>query len=124
MDGSLYYASLELTCYQDGFVGTSDGWLISEDRYTFRFFIEEFEGAAEVFDKDSNKPTRSWPRPIQLPKLEKQTDNFYNSQFYKDWIFRVPKSWTILPGERVLTSEDRKEIFYPNGIKEDMSSYG
>ena len=70
-DGSLYYATLQLTCYPDGFVATADGWVISEFKYTFSFFISEFDGATEVKDKDGLSLKRAWPRPIQLPKLEK-----------------------------------------------------
>ena len=50
--------------------------------------------------------------------MQKQTEDFYASQFYKDWAFRMPEGWILLRGERVVSSEGA--IYYPNGIKEEM----
>ena len=49
-------------------------------------------------------------------RLERQTEDFYNSQFYKDWVFQMPRDWTILPGNRVISQKG--DVFFPNGIME------
>ena len=112
-DGSLYASNLGISCREAGYISMPDGFLVSSEKYTFTGFIKKYQDMLEYVPEHGG---RSWPRPQETMRLKKQTEDFYNSQFYKDWVFQMPRDWTVLPGNRVIS--DRGVVFFPNGIME------
>ena len=47
-------------------------------------------------------------------------ENAYSEDFFKDWIFQLPKDWTLLPDGRVITGEN--VVWFPSGIVEELLS--
>jgi len=127
-DGALI-APNGLIAYPDGWVATPDGFVASLTKMTFRDFATLYLETTTV-ELDNG---RSWPRPLSTtePVTGTETQNFLDSEwifsltedadsldFFKDWIFQLPKDWTLLPDGRVITNDD--VVWFPNGITEEL----
>ena len=75
---------------------------------------------------------REWPRPLSTTEQRlseagaEQTDFFgdwafaegsVSEDFFSQWIFHLPKDWTLLPDGRVITGEN--VVWFPNGVAEE-----